>query len=85
MTDELLERFKYAQLTDQIKNQILGLNAARLFNIDVKARRNSIGADRLTRLREEYQRDPFPSNRQYGWVWVGQGQEPTVPVGQQTL
>jgi predicted TIM-barrel fold metal-dependent hydrolase len=82
MTDELMERYKYARLTDQIKNQIFGLNAARLFNIDVKARRNAIRADRLTRLREEYQRDSFPSNRQYGWVWVEDGQEPTVPVGQ---
>ena len=39
------------------------------------------GLDRLTQLREEYQRDPQPSNRQYGWVWVEDGQEPTVPVG----
>ena len=82
MTNELLDKFKYAQLTDQIKDQIFGLNAARLFSIDVKARRNAIRADRLTQLREEYQRDPFPSNRQYGWVWVEDGQEPTVPVGE---
>jgi hypothetical protein len=62
--------------------QILGLNAARLFNIDAKATRHAIRADRLTKLREEYQRDPHPSNRQFGWVWVEDGTEPTVPVGQ---
>jgi hypothetical protein len=82
MTDELMERFKYAQLTDEVKNRIFGLNAARLFGIDVKARRNAIQTDRLTQLREEYQRDPFPSNRQFGWVWVEDGTEPTVPVGE---
>ncbi len=81
MTDELMNKYKYPQLTDAIKNQIFGLNAARVFNVDVKARRQAIRADRLTQLREEYRRDPMPTNTQYGWVWVGDGQEPTVPVG----
>src|SRR5262245_22820768 len=81
MTDELMEKFKYPQLTDAIKNQILGLNAARLFNVDVKAQRRQIRADKLTQLRQEYQRDPRPSNTQFGWVWVEDGNEPTVPVG----
>jgi predicted TIM-barrel fold metal-dependent hydrolase len=82
MTDELMEKFKYPQLTDAIKNQILGLNAARVFNVDVKARRQAIRADRLTQIREEYRRNPMPSNTQYGWVWVDdKGRRPTVPVG----
>ena len=38
----------------------------------------AIKADKLTRLREEYQRDPAPSNTQYGSVWVEDGHEPTV-------
>ena len=84
MTNELLDQYKYPRLTDAIKNQIFGGNAARLFNIDVKAARHAIRSDRLTQSREEYQRDPFPSNRQFGWVWVEDGNEPTVPVGQQT-
>lgn len=81
MTDELREKFKYPELTDEVKNQIFGLNAARLFGVDVKARRNAIRADRLTRIREEFRQNPQPSNMQYGWVWVGDGEEPTVPVG----
>ncbi len=83
MTQELMDKFKYPALTDEIKNQIFGLNAARRFNIDVKARRQAIRADKLTQIREEYRRDPCPSNTQYGWVWVdeGDGREPTVPVG----
>ena len=67
--------------SDQIKNQILGLNAARLFGVDVKESRKAIKADKLTKAREKYRRDPSPSNTQYGWVWVDDGREPTVPVG----
>jgi uncharacterized protein len=81
MSNELMEKFHYPQLTDAIKNQILGLNAARLFGVNVKAQRRQIRADRLTQIREEYRRDPAPSNTQFGWVWVEDGQEPTVPVG----
>jgi hypothetical protein len=77
-----MEKYKYPQLTETIKNQIFGLNAARLFGIDVKSRRNAIRADRLSRIREEYRRNPAPSNMQYGWVWVEDGRRPTVPVGE---
>jgi predicted TIM-barrel fold metal-dependent hydrolase len=79
--DELKKKHGYAELTDAMKDQILGLNAAKLFGIDVKARRQAIKADKLTQLRREYQQNPQPSNTQYGWVWVEDGREPTVPVG----
>jgi predicted TIM-barrel fold metal-dependent hydrolase len=79
--DQLIEKYKYSQLTDDIKNQILGLNAARLFGVDPAAKRQAINADKLTKLREDYRRNPAPSNTQYGWVWVDDGREPTVPVG----
>lgn len=81
MTDELMAKFKYPQLTDEVKNQIFGLNAARLFRIDVKAQRNAIKTDRLSMIREEYRQNPLPSNTQYGWIWQGRG-TPTAPVGQ---
>jgi predicted TIM-barrel fold metal-dependent hydrolase len=81
MPDELRKKHGYPELTDDIKNQILGLNAAKVFGIDVKAKRQAIKADKLTQLREEYRRNPSPSNTQYGWVWVEDGNEPTVPVG----
>jgi uncharacterized protein len=81
MTDQLMEKYKYPELTDRIKNQILGLNAARVFNVDVKARRNAIKADRLTQLRQELRQNPSPSNTQYGWVWTDDRRQPTVPVG----
>jgi predicted TIM-barrel fold metal-dependent hydrolase len=81
MTDELMDRHGYPALTDAIKDQIFGLNAARLFGVNVAAQRNAIQVDRLTELRREYQQNPTPSNTQYGWVWVDDGKEPTVPVG----
>jgi predicted TIM-barrel fold metal-dependent hydrolase len=82
MKPELMEKYRYEELTDPVKDQILGLNAARLFGVDPKAKRQAIKADKLSRLREEYRRDPEPSNTQYGWVWVEDGREPTTPVGE---
>lgn len=81
--DALIEKYQYPQLTDEVKAQILGLNAARLFGVDPKAQRNAIKADKLSQIREEQRRNPNPSNTQYGWVWVEDedGGEPTVPVG----
>jgi predicted TIM-barrel fold metal-dependent hydrolase len=81
MPEELMKKYGYPELTDEIKNQILGLNAAKLFGIDVKAKRQAIKADKLTRLKEDYRKNPSPSNTQYGWVWVEDGRDPTVPVG----
>src|SRR6516225_9090295 len=82
MTDELKDKYKYPELTDEMKNQILGLNAAKLFGVDVKEKRAAIKADKLTQLREEFRQNPQPSNTRYGWVWVGED-APTVPVGSQ--
>jgi hypothetical protein len=79
--DELRQKYGYPELTDGIKNQIFGLNAARLFGVDPTAARQAIKADKLSMIRQEYGRNPSPSNTQYGWIWVGDGEEPTVPVG----
>jgi len=81
MTDELMNKFKYPALTDAIKNQIFGLNAARLWNVNVKANRNAIKTDRLTQIRDELRQQPLPSNTQYGWLWVDDNHEPSVPIG----
>ncbi len=81
MSAKLMEKYKYPDLTNEVKDKILGLNAAKLFGVDVKAARKAIKADKLTLFQEEYRRDPMPSNTQFGWVWVDDGKEPTVPVG----
>ena len=46
--DELIEKYGYAQLTPEVKNQILGLNAAKLFGVDVAAKRQEIEHDKFS-------------------------------------
>ena len=81
MKQELIDKFGYSELTGEIKNQILGLNAAKLFGIDVPAELKRIKTDKLTQIRNEFRRQPAGSNTQYGWVWVDDTHAPTVPVG----
>jgi predicted TIM-barrel fold metal-dependent hydrolase len=67
--DALVEKHGYAPLTRPVKEQIFGLNAARLFNVDVAAKRNEIPADYLSRMKMSYlEEGPAPSHRWYGWV-----------------
>jgi predicted TIM-barrel fold metal-dependent hydrolase len=65
----LVEKHRYAPLTRGEKEQIFGLNAARVFGIDVTAKRNEIPKDYLTRMKMAYLDDgASPSHRWYGWV-----------------
>ena len=67
----LVDAHKYAPLTRVVKEQIFGLNAARVFGVDVNARRNEIPADYLSRMKMAYlDEGPDPSHRWYGWVRV---------------
>lgn len=80
MPEKLIEKYKYAPLTKEVKDGIFGLNAAKLFGIDVTEARKAIRSDKLSQLKSEYQQDPWPSLTQYGWIWVG-NEPPVVPVG----
>jgi uncharacterized protein len=61
----------YKPLTRPVKEQIFGLNAARVFNVDVNATRNEIPKDYLTRMKMSYLNGGTdPSHRFYGWVAV---------------
>jgi predicted TIM-barrel fold metal-dependent hydrolase len=65
----LIDRHGYAPLTRAVKEQIFGVNAARLFGVDVNAKRNEIPTDYLTRVKMAYLDDGrHPSHRWYGWV-----------------
>ncbi|MGH7309263.1 MAG: amidohydrolase family protein [Candidatus Rokuibacteriota bacterium] len=67
--DALVTQHKYAPLTRSVKEQIFGLNAARVFNVDVNARRNEIPKDYLSRMKMAYlDEGATPSHRWYGWV-----------------
>ncbi|MFO0878454.1 MAG: amidohydrolase family protein [Gemmataceae bacterium] len=80
MDEKLMKEFKYPELTATVKEQILGLNAAKLFGVDPAKAWKAIKTDKLSALREEYRQNPQPTNTQYGWVWIGQ-EPPTAPVG----
>jgi|SRR5579863_5046370 len=69
ISDEICEKFGYAKLTKEDKAKIFGLNAARIYGVDVKAKRNALPSDALSHLKMAYadgggQRD----NAAYGWV-----------------
>jgi predicted TIM-barrel fold metal-dependent hydrolase len=69
MPDEMCEKFGYTKLTKKDKAMIFGLNAAKLYKVDVKAKRKALPADTLERLKAAYvDRGGQRSNAVYGWV-----------------
>jgi uncharacterized protein len=48
ISNEFQDQFGYPALTPAIKTQVLGLNAAKLFNLDVDATRCALASDPLT-------------------------------------
>lgn len=69
ISDEMCDKFGYKKITKEDKAKIFGLNAAKLYGIDVKKKRNALPSDALDRLKIAYnemggQRD----NAAYGWV-----------------
>jgi predicted TIM-barrel fold metal-dependent hydrolase len=67
--EALIEKHGYTPLTRAAKEQIFGLNAARVFGVDVNATRNEIPKDYLSRIKMAYlEEGPAPSHRWYGWV-----------------
>jgi hypothetical protein len=67
--DELLDKYRYPSLTRRVKEQIFGLNAARVFGIDVSAKRHELPMDVLGKIRMSYlEEGPEPSHRAYGWT-----------------
>jgi hypothetical protein len=69
ISDELCEKFGYSKITKEDKVKIFGLNAAKLYNIDVTAKRNPLPADALSRLKTAYlDRGGQRSNEAFGWV-----------------
>lgn len=69
MPRELIDKFGYPPLTREIKDKIFGLNAARVYGIDVEAKRKAIPKDYLTRLKMAYRHHGGePSLAAYGWV-----------------
>jgi uncharacterized protein len=69
ISDEMCEKFGYKKITKEDKAKIFGLNAARLYNVDVKAKRKAFPADALDRLKTAYlEQGGQRENAAYGWV-----------------
>jgi uncharacterized protein len=67
--DQLVEKHRYEPLTRDVKERIFGLNAARLFGVDVTAKRTEVPKDYLGKIRMSYlEEGPEPSHRLYGWT-----------------
>jgi len=67
--ERLVEQNGYQPVTRAVKEQIFGLNAARLFGVDVGAVRRDVPADYLSRIKMGYlDEGPDPSRRFYGWI-----------------
>ena len=67
--DAMTEQQGYPRLTPDMKARVFGLNAARIFGVDVNAKRNAIPADYLSRMKMAYlDEGPEPSHRLYGWI-----------------
>jgi predicted TIM-barrel fold metal-dependent hydrolase len=69
ISDELCEKFGYKKITKEDKAKIFGLNAAKVYGFDAKAKRKAFPSDTFERLKTAYldgggQR----SNAAYGWV-----------------
>ncbi len=52
ITPEFQAMYGYPALTPELKRKILGLNAAKIYNIDVEAVRCKVAGDELTKLRK---------------------------------
>ncbi len=67
--DDLLEGYGYPALTRDLKAKVFGLNAAKLFKVDVEATRKDIPQDYLEQIKMAYlQEGSTPSHHAYGWV-----------------
>ena len=69
ITDEFCEKFGYKKITKEDKAKIFGLNSAKLYKVDVKAKRNAMKADALEKLKLTYlDRGGQRDNAAHGWV-----------------
>ncbi|MBM3810557.1 MAG: hypothetical protein FJW20_02860 [Acidimicrobiia bacterium] len=69
ISDEYCEKFGYKKLSKEDKAKIFGLNAAKLYKVDVKAKRNALPADALDKLKAHYvDEGGQPNNAAHGWV-----------------
>ncbi|HEY7099145.1 MAG TPA: amidohydrolase family protein [Terriglobales bacterium] len=70
MPDDLMKRFGFKPLSSDVKRQVFGMNAARVYGVDPAEKRNPLPNDYIDKLRRLYKSsdNAVPSNTQYGWI-----------------
>jgi predicted TIM-barrel fold metal-dependent hydrolase len=69
ISDEMCEKFGYKKISKEDKAKIFGLNAAKIYGINVKEKRTALPADSLEKLKSDnVARGVLRSNAAYGWV-----------------
>ncbi len=67
--DDMCAKFGYKKITKEDKAKIFGLNAAKLYKVNVKAKRNALPADAMEKLKLAYlDQGGQRENAAYGWV-----------------
>jgi hypothetical protein len=74
ISDELCEKFGYQKLTKDDKAKIFGLNAAKIYGVDVNAQRKAFPADTMSKLK---QTPAKAGNAECGLRWVREDVEET--------
>ena len=80
IADDLIEKYKYPQLTAEIKDQILGLNAARLFGVDAEGGAQGDQGRQADAAARGVSRDPGTEQHPVR-LGLGRRRPPTTPVG----
>ncbi len=69
ISDEICEKFGYEKITKEDKQKIFGQNAAKVYKIDLEAKRNAFPKDALEKIKTAYHHGGGqPDNAIYGWV-----------------
>ena len=69
MPEAMQKRWGYSAITAADKEKIFGVNAAKLFKVDIKAQRKAIPDDYMSRYKTAYlDRGILPENVFHGWV-----------------
>src|SRR5205085_12684221 len=69
ISDKLCDKFGYKKLSKEDKAKIFGLNAAKLYGVDVSAKRNALPKDTFSKLKVAYHdQGGQRENAAAGWV-----------------
>ena len=69
ISDEMCEKFGYKKITKEDKAKIFGLNAAKIYGVDVNAQRKGLPADAYSKMHIAYnEAGASRENAAYGWV-----------------